>query len=130
MAVCFYGNGTIVPVKKKGSTLIEDFKKLCEQYDNGTEYDEYENGALHFQNYVRWYFIQDVEELLEAKKDEIGFAQLTFMCYDEDGSVEKPFPFFIMYEVVDGNVFESTMETRLPAAWEAVTFDDTLDKEK
>lgn len=117
MAICYHGSGTIVP-NKRGTTVFGKFSKLCEEYDERTDFETKDNGSFNFINYVRWHFLDDVKELLEAEKDKIEFARIMFFCHDEDGSVEKPFPFCIMYEVVDGNVFESTIETRLPDGFE------------
>ena len=122
MAICYHGSGTIVPNKKGitaapiryGDTVFGKFKKLCEEYDEGTDFETKDNGSFNFINYVRWKFLYDIKELLEAEKDKIEFARIMFFCHDEDGSVEKPFPFCVMYEVADGEVFESTIETRLP----------------
>ncbi len=117
MAICFHGSGTIR--LKKREEFIKQFKELLNQCDSDTTrfiYKE-EEGIIQFKNYAKYIFIDDCKEIIEKYINEIEEGKLHFDCFDQDGNCEKPFPFKIMIEIVDGKLYEETLNTRLPFDW-------------
>ena len=113
MAICFKGNGVIFVKKEKIEDFSNDFEELQKKYDGFGKCMHREDGLFQFLNYARHYFMPDVKELLEKYAEWIVAGRLWFDCDDEDGSVESPFPFSILIEIVDGKVFEEELKTRL-----------------
>lgn len=123
MAIFFNGRGKIRVKKEVAQDFINDFNKLFKDYDLGDEvsYNEIsynENGVLEFRNYARHFFIRDCAQLIDRNIDKIIEGKLWFICDDEDGSCDRPFPYIMQFEIVDEKLYEDTIETRLPYDWE------------
>lgn len=123
MAICFHGEGEIILKKETAKEFAEKFKQLSEKYDKETVFTCSEEGCLNFKNYARHFFMGECQNLIEENISSIIFGRLLFTCYDEDGSVNKPFPFFIMNEIVDGNLYSEALHTRLPYELNYTTID-------
>lgn len=117
MSVFFDGHGTIRLKKEKASEFADKFKELSGKYDRDGKFMCNEDGLLQFKNFARHFFIKDCKQLIEDNIDKIIDGRLWFKCDDEDGSCDRPFPFVFMFEIVDGKVFEESLETRLPYDW-------------
>lgn len=123
MAIFFHGEGQLV--LKKGTTkeFGEKFKQLAEKYNKETVFTCSEEGCLNFKNYARHFFMSECQDLIKKNINSIEAGRLLFTCYDVDGSVNKPFPFFIMNEIVDGKFYSETLRTRLPYEWNYITIE-------
>lgn len=117
MAVCFDGHGTIRLKKETAQDFADKFKELLDKYDKDCPFMCNEDGLLQFKNYARHFFMGDCKDLIESNIEKVEDGRLWFNCHDEDGSCDNPFPFAVMIEIVDGKVYEETLETRLPYDW-------------
>lgn len=117
MAVCFDGHGSIRLKKETAQEFADKFKELLGKYDGDGKFMCNEDGLLQFKNFARHFFMSDCKQLIEDNIDKIIDGRLWFNCDDEDGSCDNPFPFAFLVEIVDGKVYEETLETRLPYDW-------------
>jgi len=118
MSICFNGRGNIRLKKetaKEFTDKIEGLLKKCNEHS--FKYDSDKN-VFYFDNYARYTFMEDCKQIIEDNIDLIEEGKIFFVCDDEDGSVENPFPFMIMYEIVEGKFYEETLKSRLPFDWE------------
>ena len=93
----------------KGSDLVAKF---------GLHQDDRGKWVFQFKNYARHGFVTDSLRIIRDNLEAIEEGQLWFDCNDEDGSPERPFPFIVLYEIVDGEIYDQVLETRLPYDWE------------
>lgn len=117
MAVCFDGHGTIRLKKETAKDFADKFKELLGKYDGDGNFMCNDDGLLQFKNFARHFFMRDCRQLIEDNIDLVEDGRMWFKCDDEDGSVDNPFPFAVMVEIVDGKVYEETLNTRLPYDW-------------
>lgn len=118
MAVCYKGSGKIRTTTKE---LVDKFCELMQKYEGAKKitYDYCDYGALiMFENYARHYFIQECKQLIENNIDNIIDGRICFSCNDEDGSPDNPFPLVIMFEIVNGKLYEEVLHTYLPYDWD------------
>lgn len=130
MAICFNGDGSIRLKKETAKEFTAKFKKLSEEYDSNSDLTCNDNGLLQFRNYARYSFISDCKQFIEDNVDSVKNGKVWFSCHDEDGSVDKPFPFTVLLEVVDGKVYEETLHTRLPYDWDFYNDADGFNESK
>ena len=122
MAICFNGHGMIVVKEDKVKEFYDEFKELCEKYDNFGKVTFNDRGLIQFNNYARHYFMSDVNDFIEKHIEWIVSGRLWFGCDDEDGSVKNPFPCKVLIEIADGKVYEEAIHTRLGSFWEQEIF--------
>lgn len=118
MAVCYNGNGKIRTTNKE---FVNKFRELMKKYEGSKNitYDYCDYGALiMFDNYARMKFIVECKQLIENNIDNIIDGRLWFKCGDEDGSPDNPFPCVIMFEIVNGKLYEEAINTHLPYDWD------------
>jgi hypothetical protein len=124
MAICFNVHGTIRLKKECVYDFKVKFDELLKKYDNNSQTMCNEEGLFQFIGYTRHHFIDDCRELIEENIGLIEDGRIWFDCYDEDGSVENPFPFVMLMEIVDGKLYEECMNTRLPYDWSFFNVDN------
>ena len=117
MSVCFHGYGSIRLKKETAQEFADKFKELLEKYSGNKKFMCNEDGLLQFKNFARHFFMSECKQLIEDNIDKIIDGRLCFNCGDEDGSCDRPFPFYVLVEIVNGKLFEETLETRLPGDW-------------
>lgn len=118
MSICFHGSGTIKLKKENKDEFAKKFLEIAKPYDSNMSFMCNDDGLLQFINYARHFFMSDISDMLEKNVEMIDFGSLEFICYDEDGSPKNPFSHIITLEIVDGKVYEESLDTRLPCDWE------------
>lgn len=130
MAICFNGHGMIVVKEDKVKEFYDEFKELCEKYDQLGKIRYNERGLIEFDNYARHYFMSDAYDLVKKRIEWIVEGRIWFSCDDEDGSIKNPFPCKVLIEMADGEVYEEVINTRLNSFWEQEIFLTLSRKEK
>ena len=118
MAVRFNNRGKIRTNTKE---FVDKFRELMQKYEGSKNitYDYCDYGALiMFDNDARVKFIDECKQLIENNIDYIIDGRIWFNCNDEDGSPDKPFPMVIMFEIVNGTLYEEVLHTYLPYDWD------------
>lgn len=98
--------------------LSKNFKGSDRVAKFGLHQDERGKWVFQFKNYARHGFVTDVIRIIKDNPEAVEEGQLWFDCDDEDGSPERPFPFIVLYEIVNGEIYDQVLETRLPYDWE------------
>ena len=112
MSVWFNGHGILTLKEETSQDFFEKLQKLSVRFDDVAKIT-FQNNVIEFENYARHYFIDEFEKLCQENIDMIENSFVTFSCYDEDGSIEHPFPYVILYEITEGQLFTETLNTRL-----------------
>ena len=118
MSICFTGYGSITLKKETAQDFADKFKELLSKSDENARFMCNEEGLLQFESYARHYFIDECKALIENNIEKINEGRIWFNCDDEDGNPNAPFPFRILIEIVDGKLYEESLNTRLDMGWE------------
>lgn len=134
MAICFYGDGTILLKKENAKEFVDKFIELAKQYKTDDKITYKKDVLLEFETYARHYFMSNLIEMLEENIEDVECGNIWFSCHDEDSSDEEGFPFINFVEISNGKLYKQTLYRRLPCDWtfhlDSITGDESLAEER
>lgn len=125
MSICYdtYGDIKLNQKNQEFADKLQEIILSYDKHDSKFRYSE-EKELIQYRGYGRHYIIDSICKLLEEYKDFIKIGKVVFYCTDEDGSLERPFPIKVIFEIRDGKTYGQEVNTILPAYWEYYEADD------